>query len=93
MYALPGDDPAVLFTFSDVIEVNVRTEDENGESSIFPDEGLAILVHPSVLEVSQDEQIGAVLLVLPEIEGLFEVLVDKLVLLRLLVAMEQEEKR
>ena len=46
VYALPGDDPAVLFTFSDVIEVNVRTEDEYVESSIFPDEGLAILVHP-----------------------------------------------
>ena len=61
VYAVPGDDRASLFTFSDLIELVERTE-EDVESSTVPDEGHAILIDPSVLELCQDERIDAVFL-------------------------------
>ena len=48
---MPGDDPASPFTFSDLIEVDARTEEKYVESSVVSDEGLAILLDPSKLEV------------------------------------------
>ena len=57
-----------------------------------PEEGLAILVDPSVLGICQDERFGTILLLLLEINELLEVLVVDLVL-KLPVVVEQEEER
>ena len=46
---MSGDNPASLRTLSDVVVVDVKTEDEYVESSVVSDKGLAILVDPSVL--------------------------------------------
>ena len=50
-YAVPGKDPAGLFPFSDLVKLDEKKEEEYVESSVVPNEGLAIFVDPPVYEV------------------------------------------
>ena len=58
---MPGRDTAGLVPFSDLVELGEKNEEEYVESSVVPDEGLAILIDPSVYEICQVELIGLVL--------------------------------
>ena len=52
VYVVPSRDTASLIPFSDLVEVDVKAEDEYVGSSVVPDGELAILLNLLVLEVS-----------------------------------------
>ena len=58
---MPGKDLASLVPFSNLVELDEKTKEEYVESSIVPEEGLAILGDPPVYEECQVELVGAVL--------------------------------